>query len=425
MVLSDATSQLIIVVYSVYTILYKIIYNFITKITQPFNYTTSFTEVNNQLNTTPFNIHNHVTTTPNVTLQLFNNITKPTPLLAISKSLSQLNLYLNHFELFMPSPKHKVYNVTNKPNYVTLVLNSRSVSGITTQITSSETFYLPSLNDISMKTNSVSINLSELYNMYKSRSYKSQFNFNLESNLNISNQQRWLSKNSLLSESIIHNSFRITQAKKLIGAGTLNPNYTSQSLWLPTQASKLSTLETSLYLNNLSPNFNKLTKNINFVNTHQHVQPSFTNLNFFENSRLFLLKKYFFTNNQNQNMVINSYKNSTSFTKQSIFNTNMSVNSATNSLLQLSSNPLTPSLSSNYVNSLDTTVRQANNSVGMNLVALSTPTLNLLSGPNLQFIFLLTSNFNEYNTTNYFNYLNYPTGAVNISNISKNIKFTS
>jgi hypothetical protein len=232
MVLSDITSQIIILVYSMYTIIYKISYNIITKITQPLNNLTTVTE-GNKLSTTPFNTPKFTSDTSSFSPQFFNNPSKPTPLLNISKTLTQLNLYLNHIETFIPNYTYnKAYNFPTKPTYSTLALNSVSlaVSPTSNNITASETFYLPSLKDTSMCTNSVSLNLNDLYSIYKSRSYKSQFNFNLESNLNLSNQQRWLTKNSLLSESIIHNSFRITQAKKLLGAGTLNPNYTSQSL---------------------------------------------------------------------------------------------------------------------------------------------------------------------------------------------------
>jgi hypothetical protein len=49
-------------------------------------------------------------------------------------------------------------------------------------------------------------------------------------NLNVSKEQRWLTKNSLLSESIIHNSFLISQSKKLIGSGFLDKDFSTKTL---------------------------------------------------------------------------------------------------------------------------------------------------------------------------------------------------
>jgi hypothetical protein len=43
-------------------------------------------------------------------------------------------------------------------------------------------------------------------------------------------QQRWLTKNSLLNESIMPNSFLVTQSKKLIGLGFLDKDFTDKTL---------------------------------------------------------------------------------------------------------------------------------------------------------------------------------------------------
>jgi len=101
-------------------------------------------------------------------------------------------------------------------------------------ITFSESSYVYGFFDDNIskttRTRNLSLNLKTLHNLSKQHNYPSLFDFNIENNLNIAKQQRWLVRNSLISESIINNSFLVTQAKKIIGLGTLNKEYTSKSL---------------------------------------------------------------------------------------------------------------------------------------------------------------------------------------------------
>jgi hypothetical protein len=97
-------------------------------------------------------------------------------------------------------------------------------------LTSSEAYYSTLNQTNNLKVRSANINLQKLHQtsmLHKSLTF---FNFNIEKNLNISKQQRWLVKNSLLSESIIPNSFLITQVKKLLGSGILDKDFTNKSL---------------------------------------------------------------------------------------------------------------------------------------------------------------------------------------------------
>jgi hypothetical protein len=101
-------------------------------------------------------------------------------------------------------------------------------------ITFSESSYVYGFFDDNIskttRTRNLSLNLKTLHNLSKQHNYPSLFDFKIENNLNIAKQQRWLVRNSLISESIINNSFLVTQAKKIIGLGTLNKEYTSKSL---------------------------------------------------------------------------------------------------------------------------------------------------------------------------------------------------
>jgi len=74
------------------------------------------------------------------------------------------------------------------------------------------------------------INLSQI--SYFSNFKKSfiKFDFNLTSSLNSSKEQRWLTKNSLLTEFFLKNSNAFTQSKTLLGALYLNSNFVKKNL---------------------------------------------------------------------------------------------------------------------------------------------------------------------------------------------------
>merc|ERR1712023_108097 len=238
MIMSDLTSQLIILTYSLYTIMYKVLYSVLNKLLYPFNKTITPTSSNFSEFTTKNDslVTNNSCNTSNIHHILSSN-QKPSFIPKLSKVISKLNLsfsYFNSNTQIIPTNEtiNKFFLQNN--NYLNLLLSLNKCNPVdsikTFDITSTEVSYIPVLDKLSLKTHNTSLNLNELYKLSRSSLFRSKFNFNLESHLNISNQQRWLTKNSLLSESIIHNSFRITQAKKLLGTGLLNPNYTSNSL---------------------------------------------------------------------------------------------------------------------------------------------------------------------------------------------------
>jgi hypothetical protein len=101
---------------------------------------------------------------------------------------------------------------------------------IYTTVTASESVYTGCGSISNYKIRNTAVTLSYLNNLHKVYHLPNTFDFNIKPNLDISNQQRWLTKNSLLTESIVHNSFIFTQAKKLIGTGLLNKDLTNQTL---------------------------------------------------------------------------------------------------------------------------------------------------------------------------------------------------
>jgi hypothetical protein len=363
---------------------------------------------------------------------LVKKLTLTSPV-SFSKHISKLESSISTLKPL--NPLTKPYSTS----YGTLNLHlktSSTLNGVNDTLTSQEASYIygtlrnnPTLANNSNK--SLRLNLHTLYKLYNNKNYPLFFDFNTEKNLNNAKQQRWLVRNSLLTESIINNSFLITQAKKIIGLGTLGKDFTNKTLWLPTKASNLSSLESSLYLNNLSNSLlspNKLSSN--FLNQNHLSQSNFNNLNFFENSRLWVFKKYFFTNQQAHNLVVDyptSLDKQTGFaanSQTSYSNLNFTTNMSTNNTTPLTNNNFTPSLSpnSNLTNNLFYGVGTPN-TTNSNL---NLSNLDIIGGSNTGFLFLLTSNPQDTpNSQNYFSNLKYSTGKSNTPIVNHtNITFT-
>jgi hypothetical protein len=225
LVLSDATSQLILSVYIVYVFTLKYFYNLTNLFT---NNLIDIIEVQNTNNT------NLNTNKPklNVSDLFLNknvvNSNTQTPLLSKALNITQSKLSLVNYSITANvRSKLLTSNVLNN----TIKFKSSKLNPIfNNNITLEESTYLNINTNNNFKIKNTTINLSDLNKIRHAKNYPLFFNFNLESNLNLSKQQRWLTKNSLLTESLINNSFLITQAKNLIGSGLLDKDFSSKTL---------------------------------------------------------------------------------------------------------------------------------------------------------------------------------------------------
>jgi hypothetical protein len=234
LVLSDFTSQIIIIIYAFYTFLYKFAYRQLAFLFRNILFTEDVSYLSPNINTKigdggKLTTERFLVNTPN----WFGRTTQYhyPALTNVSKTLSQLRkdlLVLNNpnlKDLYRTEPS--LYNLslytTLKPIHIRDIYSNFS-------ITNSESAYTGRTNSLNYKTRNTSITLNYLNNLYKVHHSPTVFNFNIKSNLDIANQQRWLTRNSLLTESIVHNSFIFTQAKKLIGTGLLNKDFTNQTL---------------------------------------------------------------------------------------------------------------------------------------------------------------------------------------------------
>jgi hypothetical protein len=170
-----------------------------------------------------------------------------------------------------------------------------------------------------------------------------------------------------------------------------------------------------------------LNSNLNFYKHLNNTQANFENLNFFENSRLWVFKKYYFPNQQQYNNITNYFTpavkdagtNNFEFKYTSI---NYLLNSSNIKSTHTIYNQLTPSLVTRNNHKLTDITRSFNAGDNSQLSNVNLSNLDVLSGTGLNFMYILTSNPQSLNTNlNYFSNINHNT-KVNLN--LKDVKFT-
>lgn len=126
-------------------------------------------------------------------------------------------------------------------------------------------------------------------------------NLNTTGGLVGAKQDRWLLRNSLLSENLVLNSNAFTQSKKLIGVNFLNSELASKNVWNSTKLHSLPSATTNSFIANLQDLFNNQSIVAKQTQSLNSLDPNLNNFEFFENSRMWLVKKYFFTNQLKHN----------------------------------------------------------------------------------------------------------------------------
>lgn len=127
-------------------------------------------------------------------------------------------------------------------------------------------------------------------------------NFNTQDALRSAKQDRWLVRNSLLSENLITNSNAFTQSKKLLGVNFLNSDAATKNVWNSTKLNSLDNHTGTSFISSLQELFSNQPTHTNSLSQLNFTNPSLDNFNFFENSRMWLVKKYFFTNQLKNNL---------------------------------------------------------------------------------------------------------------------------
>jgi hypothetical protein len=235
MVLGDFTSQVILNTYIIYIFLSKCLSHLLNFSVKYALYTNQQTKLLGFGNTDSFkdqnlNLHHFFSKIGNNQL-VIDSIVLSKNLSSVSANLYHVDRVLTPLLALIKSDKNILSGINPNLTYVTVRKKNNKTCDMVSNLTLDEAFYTGSLSiNTVYKINNTSINLNDIYRLLRLRKNPSTFSFNIENNLNMAKQQRWLVKNSLLTESIINNSFLITQSKKLIGSGFLDKNYTNKTL---------------------------------------------------------------------------------------------------------------------------------------------------------------------------------------------------
>ena len=153
-----------------------------------------------------------------------------------------------------------------------------------------------SLSNSNLKglTNLTSLNLNELNNL-TNHAHFINLSSNYVSDLNLMKNERWLLKNSLLSEDFLRNTYSFTETKKLINNNTISSKIANNNVWVSTS------LNNSDVIKKLS-SYDLTNFDNTFFKKNDFTSP--LNYNFFEDSRLFLFKKYYFTGQTGLNTLV-------------------------------------------------------------------------------------------------------------------------
>ena len=245
-------------------------------------------------------------------------------------------------------------------------------------------------------------NVQTYNNLHKSLTY---FDFNLLASINSGKEQRWLVKNSILTEFLTRNTNAFTQSKKLLGLSNYNNNFSNKNIWLASKLSNLNNTETLSYINNLNSSlYPTAVNNLDYsfsANTSTLKKSTLSNLNFFENSRIWTTKKFFFNNQMLNNFPSHSKyyvglnskgANNSSLNRFGLDNASIHKLSITNSTCDLSSFMWPLADKANYLDNTSVTL------VGRNNLTVTTSNIDLLNSSDLNFIISLTSNIKSSGT---------------------------
>lgn len=123
-------------------------------------------------------------------------------------------------------------------------------------------------------------------------------NLNIMGQMSLAKQDRWFLKNSLLGDSLVKSTSNFTQSKKLITSNLLAGN-TSNNVWLSSKVGGLNSAEAYKFASFLNKSVSG-----NESNTSHLLFTKINNseINFFEDSRFFFSKRYFFLNQLKNNL---------------------------------------------------------------------------------------------------------------------------
>ena len=221
----------------------------------------------------------------------------------------------------VPTKDNLVLNFSNVKNYDQEIknllyievnnkftINSKNTYSI---INSENTFCLNKVNKKFANIFTNDTNIKEInLNLF---GYQKLFLFNIKNNIEYGKQVKWLWKSSVLSNKLITKLSNVTHWKKLYGVPTLMDSNSNYNIWVSSK------LENNI--NFLKLKQNEVNNNIN-LNTNYILNNNFFNINNYESSIFWLIKRYKFLHDSSKNQQYINYKNNTSFLTKKVLSYN-------------------------------------------------------------------------------------------------------
>lgn len=198
--------------------------------------------------------------------------------------------------------------VSYKSPKAAFFISRNSKNGIATRFNNIDSQWLNTPGSVywlySPSLSSGSITLAMFNKLSDSNPALTTNSLNIKSNIDAFKQDRWLMKNTLLSNNNLVKTFNLTQAKKLIGSNLSQSNASASNIWVSNSVNN-SKLASKMYQHLYSN-----PHNYDFIQNQGVYTPALENINFQENSFFWLLQKYTFSNQLRFNTLV--YSNSTS-----------------------------------------------------------------------------------------------------------------
>ena len=245
--------------------------------------------------------------------------------------------------------------------------------------------YQPTLHGIDSLESNKQLNMPLRHlNQLLNNKYFLVVSSNFSKDLDLMKTDRWLLKNSLISEDLIRNTNSYTSTKRLIGSNVTSSQLSSKNVWASTNLNKLNSSNLNTFLVNTDNSVG------GFLQLSHINNANLINFNFFEESRLFTFNKYLHSNKTRLNTLVFSDKTDNLPSGINSYDTTNLTYSLVNRLF---SNSLDYNLQTSLIN-ISTPLKTPNlvnrNLNTSNLFLINNSTF-LLSGNNLNTIINLTS----------------------------------
>jgi hypothetical protein len=226
---------------------------------------------------------------------------KNTSLIDLSNYTTQSTKTLNTEDYNLTRNLYKTTQLVNEFTHILLKNDDQRGKSSKLSLSNTALNYQPVSYSIDSLGSNKQLNISLLQlNKLLNNKYFLVSSSNFSKDLNLMKTDRWLLKNSLISEDLIRNTNAYTSTKKLIGSNVTSSQLSSRNVWASTNLNKVNSSNLNTFLTSTISGADKSLQ-LSHVNNS-----NLLNFNFFEESRLFTFNKYLHSNKTRLNTLVYS-----------------------------------------------------------------------------------------------------------------------